>query len=192
MDPRFFPAPEDFRRWLEAHHAAESELLVGYYKVASKKASMTWAQSVDQALCFGWIDGIRRRIDGQSYSIRFTPRKQGSTWSAVNLKRVEELEGEGRMQPAGRAAFEARSAARSKTYAYEQKNPKLDKSYEAQLRADASAWEFFRAQAPWYRRTASWWVMSAKREPTRQRRLAQLIEDCAKSRTLKHLTRGKT
>ena len=191
MEPTFFTGPEEFRRWLAAHHATAAELLVGYYKVGSGKVSMTWPESVDEALCFGWIDGIRRRVDRESYSIRFTPRKAGSTWSAVNLQRVEELRAEGRMQPSGLAAFEARSAAKSRTYAYEQKDPKLDAAAQEEFRRHGEAWAFFSSQAPWYRRAASWWVVSAKRPATRDRRLRQLIDDSAHGRTPKHLTRSK-
>ncbi|MCB1037316.1 MAG: YdeI/OmpD-associated family protein [Acidobacteria bacterium] len=192
MNATYFSGPETFRAWLLEHHDTEEELLVGYYKVATGKASMTWPESVDEALCFGWIDGVRRRLDEESYCIRFTPRRPGSTWSAVNIERVEELDRQGRLHAAGRKAYDARRETRSKIYAYEQKNPKLDPGYEKELRSNREAWTFFRTQAPWYRRTASWWVMSAKREATRTRRLAQLIEDSSQGRTLAHLTRDKT
>ena len=190
METTFFPTPSDFRAWLERHHAAETELLVGYYKKGSGKPSITWPESVDEALCFGWIDGIRRRIDDESYSIRFTPRKPTSNWSSVNIERVAELRKEGRMHPAGLAAFERRSEARSGIYSYEQrKAAALDPDQEAEFRRDAEAWSFFEAQPPGYRRTAIHWVVSAKREETRRKRLAQLIEDSKGGRRLRQLTR---
>jgi uncharacterized protein YdeI (YjbR/CyaY-like superfamily) len=190
MEPTFFPTPADFRAWLDRHHATEKELLVGYYRKGSGKPSITWPESVDEALCFGWIDGIRRRIDEESYSIRFTPRKPASNWSSVNIARVAELEKEGRMRPAGLAAFERRSEARSGIYSYERrKAAKLDPEQEASFRADAAAWSFFDSQPPGYRRTAIHWVVSAKREETRRKRLLQLIEDSRSGRRLRHLTR---
>ncbi|MEA2398505.1 MAG: hypothetical protein QOK25_2061 [Thermoleophilaceae bacterium] len=190
MKPTFFKEPDEFRAWLEEHHAEASELLVGFHKKGSGRPSITWPESVDQALCFGWIDGVRRSIDDESYTIRFTPRKKKSTWSAVNIARVAELTERGLMRPAGLAAFEARSAERSGIYAYEQrKTAKLDAAQEKRLRANAKAWDFFQAQPPWYRRTATWWVISAKREETRERRLATLIEDSENGRRLARLTR---
>jgi uncharacterized protein YdeI (YjbR/CyaY-like superfamily) len=189
-DPTFFPTPADFRAWLEAHHAQESELLVGFYKKGSGQPSITWPESVDEALCFGWIDGVRRRRDDASYTIRFTPRQARSTWSAVNIKRVQELTAQGRMHPAGLTAFAARSDANSAIYAYEQRHTAtLDPIEEQQFQANRPAWAFFQAQPPSYRRTALYWVVSAKRAETRQKRLATLIEDSAQSRTLRHLTR---
>src|SRR5215210_352049 len=165
MEPTFFKTPADFREWLERNHASERELLVGYYKKGTGKPSLTWPESVDEALCFGWIDGIRRSIDDESYSIRFTPRKASSHWSSVNIKRVAELEKEGRMRPAGRAAFERRSEERSGLYSYERRMAaKLEPEQEAEFRADAEAWRFFESQPPGYKRTAINWVISAKRE----------------------------
>jgi uncharacterized protein YdeI (YjbR/CyaY-like superfamily) len=188
--PTFFETPEQFRAWLEQHHESEQELLVGFYKKGSGRPSITWPQSVDEALCFGWIDGIRRGIDGDSYSIRFTPRKPTSNWSSVNVARVAELTREGRMRPAGIAAFERRSEARSGIYSYEQrKTAKLDPVQQRELEANGAAWSFFRSQPPGYRRTATYWVVTAKREETRRRRLATLIEDSAAGRRLRHLTR---
>jgi uncharacterized protein YdeI (YjbR/CyaY-like superfamily) len=190
MEPTFFPTPADFRAWLERHHATEKELLVGYYRKGSGKPSITWPESVDEALCFGWIDGIRRRIDDESYTIRFTPRKATSHWSNVNIGRVAELEKEGRMRPAGRAAFEKRSEARSGVYSYERrKAARLDPEQEAEFRGDAEAWSFFESQPPGYRQTAIHWVVRAKREETRRKRLAQLIEDSRSGRRLRRLTR---
>ena len=189
MEPTFFPTPADFRAWLERNHETESELLVGYYKKGSGKPSITWPESVDQALCFGWIDGIRRTIDGESYTIRFTPRKPTSNWSSVNIKRVAELREAGLMRPAGEAAFAKRSEERSGIYSYEsRKKAKLEPDQEREFRANAAAWEFFQSQPPGYVRTATHWVVSAKREETRQKRLATLIEDSANGRRLKQLT----
>ena len=188
MEARFFASPEEWRAWLEEHHDAEREVLVGYWKRGTGRPSLTWAQSVDEALCFGWIDGVRRRIDDERYSIRFTPRTARSRWSRVNVERVAELTDAGRMRPAGRAAFEARTE--EGTYSYEQqRDAALDEARERRLREDAAAWEFFGAQPPSYRRAAIHWVMSAKRESTRDRRLAQLIECSAAGRSVPPLTR---
>ena len=188
--PRFFATPESLRAWFEKHGGEERELLVGFYKKGSGKPSVTWPESVDEALSFGWIDGVRRRIDDESYTIRFTPRKKTSTWSAVNVARVAELTRLGRMRPAGLAAFEARAAAKTGIYAYENRHaavlePKQEKLFEA----NRAAWTFFAAQPPWYRKTAIWWVVSAKKAETRDRRLATLIEESAASRTIRQLTR---
>jgi uncharacterized protein YdeI (YjbR/CyaY-like superfamily) len=190
VEPTFFATPDEFRAWLEAHHETESELLVGFHKKGSGRPSITWPQSVDQALCFGWIDGVRRSIDADSYSIRFTPRQARSTWSAVNVKRVGELTAEGLMQPAGLAAFERRTDDRTGIYSHERrKEAKLEPEQERAFKADEQAWAWFQAQPPWYRRTATHWVVSAKREATRQRRLEQLIADSAAGRTVGPLTR---
>lgn len=184
-EPRFFATPADFRKWLEKHHATERELLVGFYKKDSGKPSITWPESVDEALCVGWIDGVRKRIDDESYTIRFTPRKASSTWSAVNIKRITELIAEGRVLPAGLAAFEKRSEKKSGIYAYEQKDAaELDTAAEKQFRAHKAAWEFFQSQPAGYRKTLTWWVVNAKKEETRQKRLAQLIEASAGGRRL--------
>jgi uncharacterized protein YdeI (YjbR/CyaY-like superfamily) len=188
--PIFFESPEQFRAWLEEHHETEAELIVGYYRKRTGRPSMTWQQSVDEALCFGWIDGIRRGIDDDSYTIRFTPRKATSNWSSVNIARVAELEREGRMRPAGRAAFERRSAARSGIYSYEQRQAaRLDAEQQREFEANAAAWAFFSEQPPGYRRTATHWVVNAKRPDTRAKRLATLIADSAAGRRLRHLTR---
>jgi uncharacterized protein YdeI (YjbR/CyaY-like superfamily) len=188
--PLFFPTPADFRAWLAKNHATASELWVGFYKKASGRPSITWPESVDEALCVGWIDGIRKTIDAESYKIRFTPRKRTSTWSAVNIARVAELAQQGRMKPAGLAAFEQRSEAKSGIYAYEQrKNAALDPAAEKQFRANAKAWKFFQAQPAGYRKTAAWWVISAKREETRAERLATLIADSAAGLPLRQLDR---
>jgi uncharacterized protein YdeI (YjbR/CyaY-like superfamily) len=190
MTPTFFATPTEFRTWLERHHADERELLVGFYKRGSGRASITWQESVDEALCFGWIDGVRRTIDGESYSIRFTPRQRRSIWSAVNIKRAGELIAEGRMTPAGRAAFEARTEDRSRVYSHERREAaKLAPDQQARFEADPAAWAWFQARAPSYRRQALHWVTSAKRPETRERRLATLIEDSAAGRTVRPLTR---
>jgi uncharacterized protein YdeI (YjbR/CyaY-like superfamily) len=189
VKPTFFAEPADFRAWLEENHERESELLVGFYKKATARPSITWPEAVDEALCFGWIDGIRRSLGDETYVIRFTPRKPRSTWSAVNIERAKELVAEGRMRPAGLAAFEARSDDRSAIYAYEQRHQaKLAPNEEREFRADKRAWEFFAAQPPSYRKTALWWVVSAKRDETRARRLRTLIEDSANGRRLRRLT----
>ena len=189
MEPIFFATPDEFRAWLQEHHATESEVLVGFHKKGSGRPSITWPQSVDQALCFGWIDGVRRRIDDASYSIRFTPRKARSTWSAINLRRVAELAADGLMHPAGIAAFERRSDDKTAIYSYEQREAaQLDAEQERRFRANARAWDWFQAQAPSYRRTATYWVASAKRQETRERRLERLISDSAAGRPIPSLT----
>ena len=190
MEPTYFATPAEFRAWLEEHHADADELLIGFHKKASGRPSITWPESVDEALCFGWIDGVRRGVDADSYSIRFTPRRKRSIWSTVNVKRARELIESGRMTPAGLAAFEARTEERSGVYSFERaEEPRLDGEREARFRANPGAWEWFHAQPPWYRRAALHWVLSAKREETRERRLATLIEDSAAGRTVKPLTR---
>ena len=177
MEVEYFGTADDFRAWLAANHEAAAELLVGYYKKHTGRPSMTWAESVDQALCYGWIDGIRRRIDDESYSIRFTPRKRGSNWSLVNIKRALELIELELMKPAGLAAFDAGEPAKAGEYSYENRPPGLDEAYATHLRANAAAWAYWEAQPAHYRRGAAHWVMSAKREETRQKRLATLIDD---------------
>jgi uncharacterized protein YdeI (YjbR/CyaY-like superfamily) len=191
-EPMFFASPEEFRAWLEEHHESETEVLVGYWKKATGRPSLTWSQAVDQALCFGWIDGRANGIDDERYMQRFTPRKKGSNWSKVNIGKVAELTRQGLMSPAGVAAFEARSEAKSGVYSFERDKPaELPEAYERRFRAEAEAWDWFQGQAPWYRRTATHWVVSAKREDTRERRLVTLIEDSANARTLKQLTRPR-
>jgi uncharacterized protein YdeI (YjbR/CyaY-like superfamily) len=182
MEAIYFETAEAFRSWLAEHHATAKELWVGYHKKHTGRPSLDWPQSVDQALCFGWIDGIRKRVDDDRFVIPFTPRKPGSTWSAVNVKRVQELEAMGLVQPAGRAAFARRQADRSGIYSYENRPADLPEEYRARLRADDRAWAFWQAQPPGYRKTATWWVVSAKREETRQRRLEALVEECARGR----------
>lgn len=183
MKPTFFAKPSEFRAWLKKHHHTAPELLVGFFKKDSGTPSMTWPESVDEALCFGWIDGVRRRVSAEAYSIRFTPRRATSNWSAVNIGRVAELTKVGRMQPAGTAAFERRTANKSVVYSYEQKEPPgLDPAYEKRFRANRKAWGFFNAQASWYRRNSVRWIMTAKAEATRLRRLQQLIDTSADER----------
>jgi uncharacterized protein YdeI (YjbR/CyaY-like superfamily) len=190
MEATTFERPEDFRRWLEQHHDSEPELWVGYFKKGSGRASMTWPESVDEALCFGWIDGIRKRIDAGRYMIRFTPRRPGSVWSAVNMGRVASLTAEGRMRPAGRKAFEARREDRSGIYSYEQREEAVfPAAFEERFRAEDEAWQWFGTQPNGYRQTAIRWVMTAKREETRDRRLAMLIEDSAAGRRIAPLRR---
>lgn len=190
VTPTFFPTSADFRNWLEKHHDKERELLVGFYKKGSSKPSIDWPQSVDEALCFGWIDGVRRSIDEESYSIRFTPRKKGSTWSAVNVRKVAELSAEGRMHAAGLAAWEARSEDKTAIYSYENRaEAKLGAAAERRFKANKAAWANFQARPAGFRHLATFWVMSAKREETRQHRLEQLIADSAQGRRIGPLTR---
>ena len=191
MQPTFFAAPADFRSWLLRHHDSTRELLVGFYKKASGRPSITWPESVDEALCFGWIDGVRRGIDADSYTIRFTPRRKGSTWSDVNTRRAKELIREGRMQPAGLAAFKARDPEKAHRYSFEQRHiARLTSEEETRFRANAAAWRFFEGQPPGYRKVTLWWVVSAKQEATRERRLQTLIEDSAAGRRIAQLRRN--
>lgn len=180
----FFETPADFRKWLEENHQTETELLVGYYKVATKKPSMNWSESVDEALCFGWIDGVRRSIDDDSYCIRFTPRNPKSNWSAVNIKKVEEMIRLGKMTPAGLAAFEKRKEDRSAIYSYENPPEKLNPEMEAHFRNNKAAWDFFGKQPPSYRKPRLLWVMSAKQKATQFSRLDKLIAACAEGKRL--------
>jgi uncharacterized protein YdeI (YjbR/CyaY-like superfamily) len=182
MEPTFFATPADFRAWLERHHESHSELIVGFHKRGSGRSSITWQESVAAALCFGWIDGVRRRIDDTSYSIRFTPRKARSTWSAVNIRRMNELVEEGLVAPAGLDTFERRTDDRTAIYSYEQrKAAKLEPDQERRLRTDERARAYFEAQPPSYRSAAIHWVTSAKKPETRERRLQQLIASSAAS-----------
>ena len=191
MEPTFFATPLELRKWLKAQHATAQELVVCFYKKDSGKPSITWPESVEEALCVGWIDGVRKSLDEFSYTIRFTPRKPSSIWSAINIKRVEKLSEAGLMQPAGLAAFAKRNEAKSAVYAHEQRGKGLSAEYAQKLKAKRKAWAFFQAQPPWYQRTAAWWVISAKREETRLKRLAQLIDDSAHERAIPPLTRAK-
>lgn len=189
-NPVFFTKPSDFRTWLEKNHDKASEIWVGFYKKGSGKPSITMQESVDEALCFGWIDSVRRGVNDTSYANRFTKRKTRSTWSAINIGRAKELISLGRMQPAGLKAFEQRTDDRSAIYSYEQRqSAELGSVFEKQFRANRKAWKFFRAQAPWYQRVAAFWVVSAKKDDTRMKRLTRLIEDSENGRTIPPLTR---
>jgi uncharacterized protein YdeI (YjbR/CyaY-like superfamily) len=182
--PRFFRDAGALRRWFATHHASESALLLGYWKVDSGKPSVSWPESVDEALCVGWIDGVRRRIDELSYTIRFTPRRPTSIWSSVNIARVEVLEAAGRMQPAGLTAFTSRRDNKVGIYAYEQRSVDLPEAYAGALRANAPARADFRARPASYRNAVMWWIVSAKQEATRQRRLQVLIDCGAQGRPI--------
>ena len=190
MKPVFFATPEEFGAWLEAHHETEAELLVGFHKKGSGTPSMTWPESVEQALRFGWIDGVRRSLDAESYTIRFTPRKRTSNWSEINVATVERLKAQGLMAPAGLRAFEARTPERTGIYSFERRQAAdLPGEFEERFKANATAWEWFSSRPPGYRRTATHWVISAKREETRERRLQTLIDCSAQGRTVPPLTR---
>jgi uncharacterized protein YdeI (YjbR/CyaY-like superfamily) len=190
--PHYFVTSAPLRAWFEAHHATAPEFFVGFYKKASGKPSIAWQDAVEQALCFGWIDGVLHRIDDERHSLRFTPRRKGSIWSAKNIATVERLTAAGLMQPAGLAAFALRDEARSREYSFEQADAATLSPADAKtFRANAAAWAHFEAQAPWYRRSATHWVVSAKQEATRARRLATLIEDSAAGVAIKHLRRDK-
>jgi uncharacterized protein YdeI (YjbR/CyaY-like superfamily) len=193
MEPTFFATPDDFRAWLEAHHESAPELLVGFYKKGCGKPSITWPESVDEALCFGWIDGIRRTIDDESYSIRFTPRRARSIWSKVNVGRVAALKKLGRMRPAGLRAFAKLDENRSGIYRYEhelrEEEPPLARAYIATFKANKKAWTFFAAQPPGYRKLATRFVMDAKKEETRLKRLERLIKDSVAGRRIGLLAR---
>jgi uncharacterized protein YdeI (YjbR/CyaY-like superfamily) len=183
--PLFFSAPADFRSWLGANHKKKSELWVGFYKKASGQPSITWPEAVDEALCVGWIDGLRKTIDAKSYKIRFTPRKTTSNWSAINIGRVQELTKQGRMCPAGLKAFKLRKEEKSGIYSYEnRKSAVLGGAAEKQFRSCPIAWDFFRKQPASYRQTLIWWVVTAKREETRQKRLERLIAESEESKRI--------
>jgi uncharacterized protein YdeI (YjbR/CyaY-like superfamily) len=189
VEVHFFESPAEWRAWLEVNHASEAEVEVGFHRKASGLPSMTWSQAVDEALCFGWIDGVRHSIDQISYRNRFTPRKPRSTWSEVNIAKVEALESAGKMTPSGRAAFERRTKENSGIYSFEgDRAEALPDPYAAVLAADEAASAFFDGAAPWYRRAAVHWVTSAKREATRERRLAQLVECSAEGRRVPPLS----
>lgn len=178
--PKFFATPEKFREWLEKNHASANELLVGFHKKSSGKKSITYAEALDEALCFGWIDGVKRSLNETSYTQRFTPRRARSIWSLVNVKHVERLKKEGRMHAAGLAAYEQRDPKRTGIYAFENAPRDLSAEYEKQFRKVKGAWEYFQTYPPYLKKTASFWVMSAKKEETRSARLQRLIESCAK------------
>jgi uncharacterized protein YdeI (YjbR/CyaY-like superfamily) len=183
LKPEFFKTPADFGTWLERNHATATELWVGFYKKDSGKPSITWPESVDQALCFGWIDGIRKGVDENSYRIRFTPRRRGSIWSAINIKRAKELVRQKQMRPTGLKAFAARIENKSGIYSYEQRSTELKQPY-ANLKKNKAASNFFKKQPPSYRKMIGWWIISAKKEETRMARLAKLISESAKGKRL--------
>ena len=187
-----FASRQQFRTWLEKNHRTTPELLVRCYKVHAGDKGLTYREALDEALCFGWIDGVRRSLDEHSFSVRFTPRKPKSTWSRINIRRAGELEADGRMHPSGRAAFTAREAVNPRRYSYESRPRELDAGSLRKLRANKPAWTFFRAQPAWYQRTSAFWVMEAKREATRERRLAELIARSARGEPIKLLDRRVT
>lgn len=184
-EPIFFATPSAFRNWLKKNHASSREQWIGFHRKASARPSITWPESVDEALCVGWIDGLRKTIDTESYKIRFTPRKKESNWSAVNIARVQELTEQGRMQPAGLAAFALRKEAKSGIYAYEnRKTAVLDTADEKRFRSERKAWAFFQQQPTGYRQKAIWYVVTGKQEETRRRRLEKLIAESEAERRI--------
>jgi uncharacterized protein YdeI (YjbR/CyaY-like superfamily) len=188
-DGIYFASPDQFRAWLEEHHDSATEVWLGYWKKHTGRPSLTWSQAVDEALCFGWIDGVLRRVDDERHVQRFTPRKPTSNWSAVNIAKVEQLRAEGRMRPAGEAAFARRRQERSGVYSYEQRDKAaFEPEQDERFRADAAAWAYWTAAPAGYRKMATWWVVSAKKPETRERRLGQLIADSAAGRRLKQFT----
>jgi uncharacterized protein YdeI (YjbR/CyaY-like superfamily) len=188
MKARYFRSAAEFRQWLEANHGTATEIWLGFYKKGSGRRGITSAEALDEALCFGWIDGVRHGVDAERYANRYSPRTPTSYWSEINTKRGLELIEEGRMRPAGLAAFERRDVARTKAYSFEQKTAALSPEQERAFRRNRSAWRFWEAQPSGYRRTASWWVISAKREDTRARRLSALIEHSARGERIPLLT----
>jgi len=189
MKPKFFATQVAFRAWLEKHHATETELLVGLYRAKAKDQGLSYKPAVDEALCFGWIDGVRKTIDDERWAIRFTPRKKGSIWSNVNVKRMEELLSEGRVAPAGKRAYEAKLAHKTGIYAFEKAPAVFESSMERAFKKEKKAWAFFTAQAPWYQRHATSWVTSAKKEETRAERFATLVADSAAGRLLERVAK---
>lgn len=191
MTPTFFRTPAQFRRWLEKNHATVRELWIGFHKVASGKGGLTYKEALDEALCFGWIDGVRRKLDDEAFVQRFTPRTAKSYWSAVNIARAKELQKTGRMHAAGEAAFARRDKTPPARYSFERAQAAFDAPLEKQFRANPAAWVFFQAEAPWYRRVVTHWVTSAKKPETRQRRLDTLIADCAAGRRIAQMPQKK-
>jgi uncharacterized protein YdeI (YjbR/CyaY-like superfamily) len=191
-EPVFFASPAEFEQWLAANHDHETELWVGFHRKATGQPSLTWPQSVDAALIYGWIDGIRKTVDATRFKIRFTPRKPRSNWSAVNIRRVGELTAQGRMQPAGLEAFARRDESRDRQYSFENSPRGLEPGHEREFRENAAAWAFFESQPPGYRRLTIWWIVSARREDTRLRRLRALIADSAAGRRIAALSRPGT
>jgi len=189
MTPTYFKSPTEFRKWLEKNHDTAQEVLVGFYKKGSESKGITYQEALDEALCLGWIDGVRKRVDDERFTIRFTPRKPRGIWSAVNIERVGVLTEQGRMKPSGLAAFEARTEERSKVYAYEQAKYAFDEVSEKAFKTHKKAWAFFQEQAPWAKRNGTWWVVSAKKAETRAKRLATLIEVCEQGMPLAEFLR---
>ncbi len=188
-EPIWFESTDELRAWFDAHHLTASELWVGYWRKATRHPTVTWQEAVIEALCVGWIDGVRYAVDAERSRQRFTPRRKGSNWSAINIASAERLTAEGRMRPAGLAAFAARTPERSAIYSYERRHEaRFSADEEARFRAHAAAWEWFAGRPPSYRTAATWWVVSARRPETRERRLASLIEESAAGRTPRHLT----
>jgi uncharacterized protein YdeI (YjbR/CyaY-like superfamily) len=184
MKPIFFSSQSEFRKWLEENHKTENEILVGFRKVTSGSPNMTWSQSVDQALCFGWIDGVRKSLDKHSYCIRFTPRKMSSNWSAINIRKIEELQKQGLMHPSGNEAYNNRKEAKTGVYSFENRKKPLPEDLENHFKANKTAWEFFIKQAPSYQKTMIFWINSAKQESTRFSRLETLIAECNKGKRI--------
>lgn len=187
MQPTFFSNSNDFRKWFEKNHEKAKELLVGFYKVTSGKKSITWPESVDEAICFGWIDGVRKSIDSESYCIRFTHRKPGSIWSTINIKKVEALTKKGLIYPAGHMAFSKRQEKKSAIYSYEKKPEILSPGFLKKLKTNKKAWAFFQTTAPSYQRVCAHWIMTAKHEATKLKRLEELINDSTMERKIKRL-----
>ena len=184
IEPSFFATPSAFRDWLERYHATADVLWVGFYKKGSGKPSITWPESVDQGLCFGWIDGVRKSVDGESYMIRFSPRRSGSIWSGVNIKRAQALIEQGLMRPAGLKALEARKENKSGVYSYEQRSVDLPEPYERLLKKNKAAWRFFESESAYYRKVVYWFILSAKKEETRLKRLEQVVACSARGERL--------
>lgn len=192
MAPTYFTSAAQFRAWLKRHHSTATELLVGFHRKVSGRGGLTYPDALDDALCFGWIDGIRKRFDEHSYTIRFTPRKSTSIWSLVNVRHAERLIAAGKMQPAGIAAFAVRDPKKTGIYSFERQKPaRLPKEFEQRFRANQAAWEFFRAQAPWYQRVAIHKVNSGKQLATRERWLERLITDSAAGQRLAEILMKK-
>ena len=190
--PVYFAKPEQFRAWLQKYHAACPEQWIGFHKKSSGRPGITWPEAVDEALCFGWIDGLRKSVDAQSYKIRFTPRRSKSTWSAINIRRIQQLVREGRVHPAGRKAFAQRLPAKSGIYSYENRKSSVFSTVtERHFQSNTAAWNWFQEQTASYRQTATWWVISAKRAETRQKRLAILIADSDAKRKIAPLRTNK-
>jgi uncharacterized protein YdeI (YjbR/CyaY-like superfamily) len=187
----FFPTQKDLRKWFEKNHKKEKELWAGFYKVSSGKPSITWSQSVDEAICFGWIDGIRKSVDEESYCIRFTPRNPKSNWSAINIKKAKALIEFGQIKPEGLRLFNLRNEEKSKVYSYENAAVEFEKSFEKKFKANKNAWKYFQSAPPSYRKVTTRWVMSAKQEATRLKRLNELIIDSAAGKKIKAMNYGK-